>query len=230
MMRTGPLSPQSQAFFKLALGVFSIFFGLRLTWLNVNGSAAQIFKQIAIVLLAMMIGKGLGALMRFQKASNHIGQYARKLIENTKPDDSHRFMNGLNACAILFCASPLGIVGAITDGLGINAAGQGYFYPLLLKAVMDGLAMLGFVVLFGGGSMLSAFPVLIFQGIMTLACNLYLEPYLRTHNIFMLQAINATAGILVCSVGLVIFEVRRIELADYLPSLAVAPLIAWVWK
>jgi len=31
-------------------------------------------------------------------------------------------------------------------------------------------------------------------------------------------------------VGLVIFEVRRIELSDYLPSLVVAPLIAWIWK
>jgi len=230
VMRTGPLAPQSQAFFKLALGVFSIFFGLRLTWLNINGSATQIFKQIAIVLLAMMLGKGLGALMRFQKASNHIGQYARRLIENTKQDDPHRFINGLNACAILFCASPLGIVGAITDGLAVNASGQGYFYPLALKAVMDGLAMLGFVLLFGGGATLSAFPVLIFQGIITLACSLYVEPYLRTHNLLMLQATNATAGILVCSVGLVIFEVRRIELADYLPSLAVAPLMAWIWK
>jgi uncharacterized membrane protein YqgA involved in biofilm formation len=28
----------------------------------------------------------------------------------------------------------------------------------------------------------------------------------------------------------VIFEFKRVELADYLPSLAIAPLITWLWK
>jgi hypothetical protein len=40
-----------------------------------------------------------------------------------------------NACTILFCAAPLGLLGAVTDGL------SGYFYLLAVKAVMDGLAM-----------------------------------------------------------------------------------------
>jgi uncharacterized membrane protein YqgA involved in biofilm formation len=31
-------------------------------------------------------------------------------------------------------------------------------------------------------------------------------------------------------VGLIIFEIKKVELADYLPSLAIAPLITWLWK
>jgi uncharacterized membrane protein YqgA involved in biofilm formation len=30
--------------------------------------------------------------------------------------------------------------------------------------------------------------------------------------------------------SLVMFEVKRVELADYLPALAVAPLLTWLWK
>jgi len=30
-------------------------------------------------------------------------------------------------------------------------------------------------------------------------------------------------------VGLVIFDVKKVDLADFLPSLAVAPLLAWLW-
>jgi len=37
------------------------------------------------------------------------------------------------------------------------------------------------------------------------------------------------AGLLIFSVALLILEVRRVEVADYLPSLFFAPLLAWLW-
>jgi len=227
LVRTTPLSPQTQTFYKTALGVFTVFYGLRLTWLSVNGPFADVAKQIAIALVAITIGRLLGKLLRFQSASNHLGQYARQLIENTRPTDPHRFGNGMNACAILFCASPLGILGAVHDGLPVEAGGLGYFYPLAVKAVMDGLAMLGFVSLFGAGGILAALPVFVFQGTITLACSFYLEPFLRAQGL--LDSVNAVGGLIICTVGLIIFEIKKVELADYLPSLVVAPLITWWW-
>jgi hypothetical protein len=228
MARTTPLTAQTQAFFKNALGVFAIFYGLRLSWLSVGGDFQHVLKQIAIALLAVMLGKLAGQLLHFQKASNRLGQYARELIERTRPDDPQRFANGLNACAILFCASPLGILGAVQDGLPGQPDGIGYFYPLAVKGVMDGLAMMSFVTLFGWGAMLAALPVFVLQASVTLACGLYLEPFLRTHGL--LDSVNAVGGLIVCTVGLVIFEIRKVELADFLPSLAVAPLLTWLWR
>jgi len=222
LLRPTPLAPQTQAFFKLALGVFTIFYGLRLAWLSVNGSFGQIFKQIVIALLAVMLGKLTGRLLQFQHASNRVGQKARQLIERTRPEDSQRFANGLNACAILFCAAPLGLLGAVQDGL------SGYYYPLAVKGVMDGLAMMSFVKLFGWGGMLAALPVFLLQGIVTMVCVLYTEPFLRAHDLT--NSVNLVGGLLVCTVGLVIFEVKKVDLADFLPSLAVAPLITWLWR
>jgi uncharacterized membrane protein YqgA involved in biofilm formation len=40
-------------------------------------------------------------------------------------------------------------------------------------------------------------------------------------------SLNITAGFLACVVALVIFEVRRVELANYLPALFIAPLLTW---
>jgi len=228
LARSAPLSAQTQAFFKLALGVFSIFFGLRLTWMSVNGSITSVSKQVLILCLAFILGRLLGRLLHLQKASNRAGQYARRLIEETQTNSSLQFSNGLNACAILFCASPLGIVGAVQDGLPGTGQDTGYFYPLAVKAVMDGLAMLSFVRMFGAGSMLAAFPVLLLQGTITLGCSVYLEPFLRMHAL--LDSVNAVGGMIVCTVGLVIFEIKRVELADYLPALVLAPLITWWWS
>jgi uncharacterized membrane protein YqgA involved in biofilm formation len=42
--------------------------------------------------------------------------------------------------------------------------------------------------------------------------------------------VNATGGLIACAIALMIFEVRRVELANFLPGLAVAPLLAWWLK
>ena len=41
---------------------------------------------------------------------------------------------------------------------------------------------------------------------------------------------NATTGLLMVFVAVVIFELRKVELTDYLPALAVAPLLTWLWR
>ena len=226
--RGKPLSPQTQAFFKLMLGLATIFFGLRLVWLSLGGPATHVLKEVAIAAFSVVVGKPIGRLLGFQKTSNRLGQYARKLIEQAKPDDSQRFLNGLNVCAILFCAAPLGILGAIQDGLATSPTGTSYFYPLAVKGVMDGLAMMGFVLMFGWGATCSALPVFVFQAAITLTCDFYGRPFLEAHGL--LDSVNAVGGLIVCTVGLVIFEFKRVELTDYLPSLAIAPLLAWLWR
>ena len=222
VLRKRPFKPATEAFFKVALGVATIFFGLRLAWLNLEGSAGRILKQLAIAALAIVLGKLLGRLLHLQKMSNRLGRHALHLMQNSKGSGLQRFNSGFLSCAILFCAAPLGILGAVQDGL------SGYFQPLVVKAVMDGLAMAGFVTLLGWGSMLSALPVFVLQAAIALACNVYAEPFLRVHGI--LECVNFVGGLLVCTVGLVIFDFKKVELADFLPTLAVAPLLTWLWK
>jgi hypothetical protein len=216
-----PLSAAHQNFLKVALGAFTVFYGLRLTWLSLdlNGTVLHILKQLGIVLLAMGAGRLAGRLLHLQRASNRLGRFARERIAAAKPDSPDRFTEGFRVCAILFCAAPLGILGAIHDGLA------GYFGPLAVKAVMDGLATMGFVAIFGWGVALAAVPVLVFQGTITLLCARFLQPWLQAHHL--LDPVNATGGLLIFCVALIIFEIRKIELTDYLPSLVFAPLLAW---
>jgi uncharacterized membrane protein YqgA involved in biofilm formation len=59
-------------------------------------------------------------------------------------------------------------------------------------------------------------------------CAQFLKPVLETHGL--VDSINATGGLLVFCVALIILELKRLELADYLPSLAFAPLLAWLFR
>ena len=222
LARRPPISARSQYFFKTVLGVFTIFFGLQLVWLSVNGTFLSCLKQIFIALLAVMLGNSIGKLLRLQKISNHLGRFAERLIAIVQSNAPRKISDGFNAGTILFCAAPLGLLGAVTDGL------SGYFYLLAVKAVMDGLAMTGFVKMFGWSAALSAFPVFIFLGTIAWACQFYVGPFLTAYNL--MDSANATAGFVACTVALVIFEIRKVELANFLPSLAVAPLLTWLLK
>lgn len=221
LWRRKPFSPATESRFKVALGVFTVFYGLRLTCLSLDWSFPRILKQLFVTVVAMMLGKVTGRVLHLQKMSNRLGQGARENIAAAKPQGAHRLGDGFKTCAKLFCAAPLAILGAVQDGL------SGYFYPLGVKGVMDGLATMGFVRVFGWGVMVAALPVLAFQGTLWLICALHLKPVLAAHGL--LDSVNAVGGLLVFCVALVILGIKRIELADYLPSLAIAPLLTWVW-
>src|ERR1017187_549971 len=57
LARRRPLSPSHESYLKVVLGAFTVFYGLRLTWISLNGSLPQILKQLLIVVIAMMLGK-----------------------------------------------------------------------------------------------------------------------------------------------------------------------------
>jgi uncharacterized protein len=217
-----PLSPPNESFFKVTLSAFTVYYGLRLTWLSLNGSLAQILKQLAIAILALMLGKLTGQALRLQRMSNHLGQRARELITAAGTGGPSRLNDGFEVCALLFCAAPLAILGSIQDGL------SHYFYPLAVKAVIEGLATMGLAAMFGWGVLLAALPVLAFQGTLTLVCAQYLEPFLRAQGL--IDPINAVGGLLVFCVALVMLGLKRVALADYLPSLVYAGLISWLWR
>jgi len=222
-VRKQPLSQRHEIYLRSLLGALTVFYGMRLVWLSLNGPLFQILKQLLVVVVALGVGKLLGGLLRLQKASNRLGQYARQRLAKA-PEPSRRFADGFVVCALLFCAAPLGWLGAIQDGL------SEYFYPLAIKAVMDGLAAMGFVRLFGAGVLLSVVPVFVVQAGISFACADWLLPWLLQHRGDLADSINATGGLLVFCVALIIFDIKKIRVADYLPSLALAPLLTWWWR
>jgi uncharacterized membrane protein YqgA involved in biofilm formation len=215
LWRPGMVKPHWERRIQVLLGVFAVFYGLRLVVISLHPPFTHILKQFGIVLLSMMIGRLLGGLFRLQRLSNRIGQQARETFTLYSQEKGPAFI-GFKMCGALYCAAPLAIIGAVSDGL------SGYFYPLAIKAIMDGLATIGFAVSFRWGPLLSALPVLAFQGSVALLTRLVLQR-LGPGEVDMM---NAVAGFLVFTVALVILQIKRIGLADYLPSLAVAPLLA----
>ncbi|HEX7569076.1 MAG TPA: DUF554 family protein [Verrucomicrobiae bacterium] len=188
---------------KSALGAFTAFCGLQLVWLNVSGSFRSVLKQFFLAVLAVLLGNLLGKILGLQKISNRLGRHATKLLAAGEASPA-RPANGLIAATILFCAAPLGLLGAVTDGL----------------------AMTSFVKMFRWPVALAALPVFFFFNVLTLTVHAFAQPWLEAHNL--IHAVNAAAGLVICATALVVLEVRRVELANYLPALVVAPFLTWL--
>jgi uncharacterized protein len=216
-----PVPDRFQLAAKVLLGIYTVWLGLQLTWKSLNGSVAQILKELCIVMLAMSLGKFAGRLLRLQDASNSIGQYAtRSMAANEK---GKRFGDGFLLATALFCFGPLGILASVQEGL------NGFSPLFVVKAGMDGLATMAFCATFGWGVLVAAIPVLAFQGLL-IRCMELLEPALHNQPWPLLDSINATDGLLIFCVALIVLEIRKVRVAEYLPSLILAPLLMrWLW-
>lgn len=222
-LTTRPISQSSQKALRNLLGVFTIYVGLSMAWGGLNGHFLSVLRQMAITMLALMFGNLSGRLLGLQKGLNRLGQYARRQMDQMDPSQGNagRVSEGFITCTVLFCVGPMAILGALQDGLLHDPK------TLVLKGCLDGLATMAFVKTFGPGVMLAAIPVLAYQGSLTLLSR-FLEPVFRDQAL--LDSVGAVGGLLVCFVALVIFEFRKIRLADYLPSLIYAPLLTWWWR
>jgi uncharacterized membrane protein YqgA involved in biofilm formation len=221
------MSHPTQVAIKGALGVLVIFVGLKTTYTSLGGGFWLVAKQLLIVILALTLGRLTGRLLHLQKGLNRLGQYARERFAKSSPSDSpgasasRRWGEGFITCTILFCVGPMALLGAIHDGL------SGKWQTLGVKAIMDGLATMAFVGTFGWGAILSVVPVVAYQGTITLAAQ-WVAPWVSDPAL--MNSINATGGLLVFCIALIILDLKKFELADYLPSLAFAPLLTWLWK
>ena len=221
------MTPATQIALKGMLGILVIYVGLSTTWASLGGGFGSVIKQLFIVILALTFGRITGRLLHIQKGLNRLGRYAKERFTKAATDQSgqsNRWSEGFVTCTILYCVGPMAILGSIQDGL------DGRWQTLGVKALIDGLATMAFVGTFGWGAIAAVVPVVAYQGTITFAAKTLAPFFHDPANAALLHSINATGGLLVFCIAMVILELKKFELADYLPSLAWAPLITWLWR
>ncbi len=215
-------SLQAQTHIKQVLAAFTIWVGLGMAWQGVGGTFGDVARQPGIPMPARVLGNLFGILLRLQDGLNRLGHYAKQRIARASPADDNRFSEGFVTCTLLFCVGPMAILGAVEDGT------SGNFRILAIKSAMDGLAAMGFAATFGPGVLLAAVPVLAYQGTLTLLANA-LANHLQS-DLALLNSIRVAGGLVVMCIAVVILGLRQVPLANYLPSLVVAPLLTQWWR
>src|ERR1043165_4917829 len=72
-----PMEERTQVALKNVLGVLIVVGGLGTSWSGMaGGGAGKFFKVLVIAILAMMLGRLTGRLLRLQRGLNRLGQFA----------------------------------------------------------------------------------------------------------------------------------------------------------
>jgi len=125
--------------------------------------------------------------------------------------------------SLIFCVGPMTILGSIQDGL------LGDYDLLAVKSALDGFAAIPFAASLGPGVLLSVGTVAVVQGGLSAAAMAVgggLGDVSR-QTPWVIE-LTATGGVVILGIGLSLLEVKRIRVANLLPSIAIAPLIVWV--
>ncbi len=132
---------------------------------------------------------------------------------------SSRFTEGFVTASMLFCTGSMAILGAIEDGSGETPR------LLLTKSIMDAVASIALGASFGMAVFFSAFPVLIYQGLLTLLASV-LTRYLSDG---MMADLTSVGGILLMGLGINILEIKSINVTNMLPALLIVVILSYFW-
>jgi hypothetical protein len=175
-----------------------------------------------IVLGALLIGALLGEWWRIEDGLQALGQILEKRFSRDTEDGegaSSKFVRGFLTASLLFCVGPLAILGSIQDGL------TGNFNLLAVKSVLDGFASLAFASTLGVGVLFSALMILVYQGGISLLAaqlNAIVTPS-------MMNEMTAAGGVILMGLAITsLLEIKKIRIGNFLPALAIAPLIVWI--
>ncbi len=209
---------QFQQHIKAILGAYTFFIGIKSLIKTFDTGFAIGIKLILVAVLSLILGNLIGKLLRLQKFSNYAGGFSRAQMERQFGGDKINFWDGFNACVFIFCLNPIGIVGAVADGVSSN------YYILICKSVMDGFAAITFYKIFRLATAFSTIAVFIWQGTITLVAK-YLASTPFFNNTATVGSIDALCGLFCFIFILPILDIKKVRLANYLPSILIAPLI-----
>jgi len=189
------------------LGMVTLAVGLQLTLQT---------KNILIVMGSILAGGIVGEWWRLEDRLQALGAWLQARVGGMGRTTT--FVQGFVTASLVFCVGPMAVLGALQDGL------TGDYRLLAIKSLLDGFAALAFASSLGIGVVFSALTVIAYQG----AISLLASQVQQALSPAMIAEMTATGGILIMGIGLLLLEIKRIRVANFLPAILIAPVVVAV--
>ena len=182
--------------------------GMSVILIGVTGAIET--SNTLLVILSMVIGGVLGAWIDIDAKMNRLGAWAQKKL--TRGDDeTNTFAKGFVTASLVYCVGAMAVVGSLDSGI------RGDHSTLIAKAALDGITAIIFSSSLGIGVMLSAVPVLIYQGAIALLGNA-IAPLLSD---IVVTEMSAVGGLLIMGIGINMLLNTEIKVANLLPAILI---------
>ena len=199
----------------MACGVGTLFIGISgaMNYMLHHAQLPEGGSMLVVICLAL--GGLIGEALNLEAGFERFGEWLKRKTGNAKDP---RFVNGFVTASLTVCIGAMAIMGAIQDGI------QGDWSTLGAKAVLDLIIIMVMTCSLGKGCMFSAIPVFLFEGAITLLA-VMVEPLMTEAA---LNYISFIGSILIFCVGVNLVWERGIRVANMLPALALALMVAFL--
>ena len=163
-------------------------------------------EKTLVMILSMVLGTILGELLRLDDRLLALGNTVERRF--AKSGVRGRISEGFVTASLLYCVGAMAIVGSLEAGLNGNQA------TLYAKTVLDTVSSVVYASTMGFGVGLSAIPVLLYQGGITLCASL-LSPVLTDSVIAEMKCVGS---LLILALSLNMLGLTRIKVMNSIPA------------
>lgn len=169
-------------------------------------------NQFIIVIFSLVLGTILGEWWALEDKLEGIGNRLEKWIgKKGRGNISAAFVSS----TIIYCVGAMAILGALDSGIRHD------HQLLLIKSLLDGFTAILFSSTMGIGVIFSAIPVFLYQSAITLSAYFIHNFVSDSLMEMMISELTATGGIMIIAIGLNMLGIKKIRVANMLPSIVV---------
>ncbi|MCQ1528671.1 DUF554 domain-containing protein [Lutispora saccharofermentans] len=173
-------------------------------------------QDIMVVIASLLLGTLIGEIIDIEKRLESLGNSLQSKVKGV----GGSFSEGFVTASLLFCVGSMAIMGSLQSGLSADHE------VLYAKAVMDLVAALIFAAAMGLGVAMSAVPVLIYEGSLSLLASVA-SPYLSN---VVVDEMTAVGGVLLMGLALSILEIKKIRVGNMIPGIFLPIIIMLFMK
>ncbi|WYP26554.1 DUF554 domain-containing protein [Alkalihalobacillus sp. FSL W8-0930] len=179
-------------------------------------------ENFLLVIGCLAVGAVLGEWIGIDSYLNKLGVWIESKLKPAKSGESGKVAQAFVTTSLIYVVGAMAVLGSIDSGLRADHS------LLYTKAMLDGLSAIIFASTMGFGVLLSAVPVMLYQGTIALLAT-YIAAFVPDVLLeqFILE-MTATGGVMVVAIGLNILGLTTIRVANLLPALPALALVIWI--
>ena len=177
--------------------------GLCVFLIGIQGAVQT--QNILVVILSIVLGAVIGHLCDLDGLVNRLGRWIEEKTKGKFGNVADGFVNA----SLLFCVGAMMVVGALNSGLFGDHTMQ------YTKSMLDMTSAVIFASSMGFGVLLSAIPVLILQGGITLLA-VWIAPLLTDSAIVEMTAVGS---LLIIGLSFNMMGITKLKVMNYLPAI-----------
>ncbi len=174
-------------------------------------------KNTLVMIISMAIGAVVGSLLDLDEKLQKLGLFFEKKF--SKSGEKGTVAEGFVTASLLFCVGAMAIVGPLQSGLsGDNST-------LYTKSILDGISSVIFASQFGGGVILSAGAVFVYQGAIAILAQ-WVAPFLSDAAICEMTCVGS---LMIIGLAFNMIGITKLKVMNLVPAIFLAPCVLWIY-